>query len=64
MLLPTWVLTHKGDRPGTTYFYMMNGQKGTVCGRLPVNKAKLALWSAGCGLAVFALLCLGGALLW
>lgn len=64
VLLPTWVLTYKGDRPGATYFYMMNGQKGTVCGKLPINKVKLALWSAGCGLAVFALMCLGGALLW
>lgn len=64
VLLPTWVLTYRGDKPGKTFFYMMNGQRGTVCGVLPVNKAKLALWAAGAGLAVFGLLCLGGMLLW
>ena len=64
VLLPTWVLTYKGDKKGKTYFYMMNGQKGTVCGKLPINKGKLALWAAGMFAAVTGLMCLGGALLW
>lgn len=62
VLLPTWVLTYKGGR--SSYFYMMNGQTGSVCGKLPINQKKLLLWSIGAGAAVFALLCLGGALLW
>ncbi len=64
VLLPTWVLTYKGDKRGKPYFFMMNGQKGTVCGRLPVNKARLALWAGGVFAAVTGLLCLGGALIW
>lgn len=64
VLLPTWVLTYRGDKPGKTYFYMMNGQKGTVCGRLPVNKPKLWLWACAAGALVTGLMCLGGALLW
>jgi len=64
VLLPTWVLTYKGAPGKAAYYYMMNGQTGTVCGKLPINQKKLLLWSVGIGVAVFALLCLGGALLW
>lgn len=64
VLLPTWVLTYRGDQPGATYFYMMNGQTGTVCGKLPVKKSKLALWSLCAGALVAGLLMMGGALLW
>lgn len=64
MLLPTWILTYKGKQGENTYFYMMNGQTGTVCGKLPIHGKKLTLWSIGVGVAVFVLLCLGGALLW
>ena len=64
VLLPTWVLTYKGDKKGKTYFFMMNGQKGTVCGKLPINKPRLALWAAGVFAVVTGLLCLGGALIW
>lgn len=27
-LLPTWVITYRGDKPGTTFYYMMNAQTG------------------------------------
>lgn len=64
MLLPAWVLTYKGGANGEPYYYMMNGQTGTICGKLPLKKGKLALCSALVGLGVFALLCLGGALAW
>lgn len=64
MLLPAWVLTYKGGTNGEPYYYMMNGQTGAVCGKLPLKKGKLALCSALVGLGLFALLCLGGALLW
>ena len=62
-LLPTWVLTYRGteDKP---YYFLMNGQTGTVCGRLPVNRGKLLLYSAIVGGIVAGLLCLGGAFLW
>lgn len=64
MLLPAWVLTYKGKDSNEPYYYMMNGQTGAVCGKLPLKKGKLALCSALVGLGLFALLCLGGALLW
>lgn len=65
MLLPAWVLTYKGEANGKQpYYYMMNGQTGAVCGRLPLKKGKLLLWSLAAGAAVCAVLCLGGALLW
>ncbi|MGN0745592.1 MAG: hypothetical protein ACI4ML_02830 [Aristaeellaceae bacterium] len=63
-LLPAWVLTWKGKGKDTTYYYMMNGQTGEVCGKLPVDMRKLALCCIGAGLAVFGLLCAGGAWLW
>ncbi len=64
VLLPAWVLTWKGGADGVPYYYMMNGQTGRVCGKLPVNKGKLLGWALGLGAAVFALLCAGGAFLW
>lgn len=64
MLLPAWVLTYKGEANGKPYYYMMNGQTGAVCGRLPLKKGKLLLWSLAAGATVCAVLCLGGALLW
>ena len=64
MLLPAWVLTYKGGEKGEPYYYMMNGQTGAVCGKLPLKKSKLLLCSLLAGAAVFALLCLGGAFVW
>lgn len=63
-LLPTWVLTYKGGANGEPYYYMMNGQTGAVCGKLPLKKGKLLTWSLIAGAAVFAILCVGGALIW
>ncbi|MBR2288231.1 MAG: TFIIB-type zinc ribbon-containing protein [Clostridia bacterium] len=64
VLLPVWVLTYKGRTPDKPYYFLMNGQLGTVCGRLPLNRKKLLSCSALVGLVVAGLLCLGGALLW
>lgn len=64
ILLPAWVLTWKGGRDGAPYYYLMNGQTGKVCGRLPIDKRKLWLTAIGAGLGLFALLCLGGAVIW
>lgn len=64
VLLPTWVLTYKSDKPGDTYYYMMNAQTGAVCGKLPLKKGKLLLWSLLAGGLVCAILCVGGAVIW
>lgn len=64
MLLPAWVLTYRGGTKDKPYYYMMNGQTGAVCGRLPLKKGKLLLWSLLAGAAACAVMCLGGAMLW
>lgn len=64
LLLPAWVLTYKHRANGEPYYYMMNGQTGQVCGKLPVNKGKLYAVGALLGVLTFALLCLGGAFIW
>ena len=64
LLLPCWVLTYRGDKPGTTFYFMMNGQNGKTCGRLPIRKGLLAGVAAAVGVAVAGLLMLGGVTLW
>ena len=64
VLLPAWVLTWKGGKDGVPYYYMMNGQTGKICGRLPIDKKKLWGLAIGAGLVVFALLCAGGKFIW
>lgn len=64
VLLPTWVLTYKGDKDGAPYYYMMNGQTGKVCGRLPIDRKRVLATALGVGLLVFLLLCGGGAFIW
>ena len=42
MLLPTWILTYPNKQnPNDPYYYAMNGCTGEICGKLPVDKAKL-----------------------
>lgn len=64
LLLPAWVLTYKHRGDGAAYYYMMNGQTGQVCGKLPISWGKLLGTAIAAGGAVFALLCAGGAFLW
>lgn len=64
ILLPAWVLTYRGGRDGKPYYYMMNGQTGVICGKLPINWKKLLFTALIAGGGVSLLLCLGGALLW
>ena len=66
VLLPAWVLTYRAaaSSKGEPFFYLMNGQSGRVCGKLPVARGKLTLWCLGLGALVAGLLCLGGAMLW
>lgn len=64
-LLPAWVLTFRNrENASKPFFFMMNGQTGQICGKLPVNWKKLSLHAAALGAAVTGLLCLGGAFLW
>ena len=60
-LLPVWTITYKG-RDGEIYYYSMNGQTGEVCGKLPVDKKKLALVSFAVSMAIFILGLMGGLL--
>ena len=64
VLLPAWVLTYKGGKDGAPYYYMMNGQNGKVCGKLPIDKKRLLATALGVGVAVFMALCGGGAFIW
>lgn len=64
VLLPAWVLTYRGGEKQEPYYYMMNGQTGRVCGKLPIDRKRLLAAALCAGAAVFLLLCGGGALLW
>jgi len=63
VLMPAWTLTYQG-KGENIYYYMMNGQTGTVCGKLPINKGKLWLTGLISGGLVSLVLLLGGAFLW
>jgi len=64
ILMPAWVLTYKGGKDGAPYYYMMNGQTGKVCGKLPIDKKRLLATALGVGIAIFLALCGGGAFIW
>ncbi len=64
VLLPAYLLTYQGKTPEEPYYYMMNGQTGTVCGKLPLNRKKLALFSLLLGTVACALLMMGGSFIW
>ena len=62
VLLPAWVLTfRKGNE---TYFYMMNGQTGEVCGKLPVDYGRLWRNALTAGGIVAAIVAAGGKFIW
>ena len=63
VLLPAWILTYKGAGD-QIYYYMMNGQNGRTCGKLPINRGKLLATALIVGAAAAALLCAGGAFIW
>ena len=64
VLLPAWVLTYKGGKDQEPYYYMMNGQTGRVCGKLPIDRKRVLATALGVGLLVFLVLCGGGAFIW
>ncbi|MBQ7797216.1 MAG: TFIIB-type zinc ribbon-containing protein [Lachnospiraceae bacterium] len=59
-LLPVWVMTYHHKEHGKTYYFAMNGQTGKICGKLPVDKGRLAGLFAGIFVPMFAFLMLGG----
>lgn len=48
VLLPAWIVTYK-DHAGKLWHYAMNGQTGALCGKLPVDKGKVAALGAVIG---------------
>lgn len=63
VLLPSWILTYK-DHQGKLWHYAMNGQNGTLCGKLPIDRSKLLLFCALISLGFLAIGLLGGWLIW
>ena len=58
VLLPTWIMTYIDKEEDQIYTYLMNGQTGKVCGKVPLNHKKLIGASIGIDvLALVALLC-------
>ena len=58
LLLPVWTLTY--HRNGKMYYYVMNGQNGKVCGKLPVSWKRLTVLFGSVTVVLSALLMLGG----
>ena len=52
-MLPMWFMTYYYK--GQMYYYAMNGQTGKFGGTLPVNRAKLALYSFGISVLIGAI---------
>ncbi len=59
-LLPVWTLTYKDSGSGKIYYFACNGQTGKVCGKLPVDKAKLAIFFAEIFVPLFVVLMIVG----
>lgn len=59
-LLPVWVLTYKDKQKDRLYYFAMNGQTGKICGKLPLDKGKLAMLFAGIFFPVLLFLLIGG----
>ena len=55
-LLPVWTMTYQDLKQ--TYYYVMNGQTGKLSGKLPVDRKKLGLVSAGISTLIFIVLLL------
>lgn len=64
LLLPVWILTYRGKHPKRPFYFMMNGQTGSVCGKLPIDWGRLLPVAAGVAALVTAALLIGGKLLW
>lgn len=58
-LLPVWVLAYRA-RDGRLLHFAINGQNGKMCGKLPLDKGRLAALFAGVSAVLFALMSLMG----
>jgi ribosomal protein L37AE/L43A len=58
VLLPTWVISYHREGDKEPYYFAMNGCTGTVCGKLPIAKAKLWLTGTLLSAACFGVYCL------
>ncbi len=59
-LLPVWVMIYRHKADNTVYYFAMNGQNGKICGKLPIDKGKLAALFAAVFLPLCAVLMAGG----
>lgn len=60
VLLPVWVMTYYYGSSKNKYYFSINGQNGKVCGNLPVDTGKLALFSGAIAAAVAAVMMILG----
>lgn len=63
VLFPVWALTYRSRIKGKTYYFVINGQTGKVCGKLPADKGKLSVLFAAVLVLVFSGLLLMGYLI-
>lgn len=59
-LMPVWTLTYRDDARQKIYYFACNGQTGKICGELPVDKGKLALFFAGIFFPMLLVLLIAG----
>lgn len=64
VMLPIWMLTYRLKGSDEVYYYSVNGQTGTICGKLPLDKKRLALHAGLAALAGGILMVLGGLFIW
>ena len=59
-LMPVWTLTYKDGGSGKIYYFACNGQTGKVCGKLPLDRGKLAAFFAEIFVPLFVVLMIVG----
>lgn len=59
-LMPVWTLTYRDSSSDRIYYFACNGQTGKVCGVLPLDKRKLAVFFAEIFVPLFAILLVVG----
>lgn len=62
-LMPVWTLTYRDSGSDKIYYFACNGQTGKVCGKLPIDKTKLAIFFAEIFFPLFAFLMIVGYIL-
>lgn len=62
-LMPVWTLTYRDKNRGTVYYFACNGQTGKICGKLPVDRGRLAGLFAGIFFPLLAALLIVGYML-